>query len=219
MFAKTISPLSISFPIAEGRTWHCCYTPEAEVTLGRFDSLWVWKSERTGIYSCCTPVSAKSSRSVVRVLWQGCNSARASSSTRLGSGAVRESNSMSRDNSVQTPTAFRDYFLNCRSWGKIMGQIVCLCSSSQLQQSYRRRYSDCSQSVPSFTCSNSMRIAEKNAWGFYKYILNSCLCVFSLLHLQAMLGCVFQLHLQKKKTTLHVFLHRNDSPLTHISKK
>lgn len=136
----------------------------------------------------------------------GCNSARASSSTRLGSGAVRESNSMSRDNSVQTPTAFRDYFLNCRSWGKIMGQIVCLCSSSQLQQSYRRRYSDCSQSVPSFTCSNSMRIAEKNAWGFYKYILNSCLCVFSLLHLQAMLGCVFQLHLQKKKNNTACFL-------------
>lgn len=129
----------------------------------------------------------------------GCNIAGASSSTRLGSGAVRESISMNRDNSVQTPTAFRDYFLNRWSWGKIMDQIVCLCSSSQLQQSYRRRYSDCSQSAPSFTCSNSMRIAEKNAWGFYKYILSSCLCVFSLLHLQAMLGYFFQLHLQKKK--------------------
>lgn len=42
-----------------------------------------------------------------------------------------------------------------------MGQIVCLCSSSQLQQSYSRRYINCIQSVPSFPCSNSMRIAEK----------------------------------------------------------
>lgn len=42
-----------------------------------------------------------------------------------------------------------------------MGQIVCLCSSSQRQQSYSRRYVDCIQSMPRFLCSNSMRIAEK----------------------------------------------------------
>lgn len=44
---------------------------------------------------------------------------------------------------------------------KIMGQIVCWCSSSQLQQSYSRRDVSCSESVPSFPCSNSMRMAKK----------------------------------------------------------
>lgn len=44
---------------------------------------------------------------------------------------------------------------------KIMGQIVCWCNSSQLQQSYSRRDVSCSQSVPSFPCSNSMRMAKK----------------------------------------------------------
>lgn len=44
---------------------------------------------------------------------------------------------------------------------KMMGQIVCWCSSSQLQQSYSRRGVSCSQSVPSSPCSNSMRMAKK----------------------------------------------------------
>lgn len=48
-------------------------------------------------------------------------------------GAVRDGVSMSRDNNVQTPTAFRDYFLNCRSreklWAKLSAYVAHLNSN------------------------------------------------------------------------------------------
>lgn len=90
---------------------------------------------------------------------------------------------------------------------KMMGQTVCWCSSSQLQQSYSRRDVSCSQSVPSFACSNSMRMAKKcirvlQTWFEFSSV---CLVYFKSLGYDGImvvgsceLGFFLQLHIEKK---------------------
>lgn len=163
----------------------------------------IWEEERTGLSGNTVGVLQWGPQLQAMIL-SGLQAAHA-----LGQdGAPQESSSVSWANDAQTPIAFRDYFLNCRSWGKIMGQIVCWCSSSQLQQSYRRKYRlqpECAQ----LYVFKQRESSWKNAWGFYKYILNSCLCVFSLLHLQAMLRYFFFSSCICRRKTRHVFLHKN----------
>lgn len=130
-----VSPPYLNSPIEEGGR----DTSEAETTLGGF----------------C--LSASGLGSVLWVVWQGGGGGTIHLQGLYCPGSKQPAG---REQWPNTHCLQRLYF-KLLVMRKIMGQIICWCSSSQLQQSYSRGDGSCSQSVPSFPCSNSMRMAKK----------------------------------------------------------